>query len=170
MTLSVLKTDSNIKTQTNPMMETDLKDELGQLVLRILSGSYVLMLKTQAVHWNIAGPLFKSVHDLTEDQYQDLFAAIDDLAERIRALGLKAPMNYEAMKDRTDLEAFDHQTLDAGQMIAALAAGHELLATELAAGVKVASEKGDPATEDIFTERLRIHQKHAWMLRAMIAS
>jgi len=170
MTLSVLKTDPEIKPQTNPMMQADLKDELGQMVLRILSGSYVLMLKTQAVHWNISGPLFKSVHDLTEDQYQDLFVAIDDLAERIRALGLKAPMNYEAMKDRTDLEAFDHQTLSSGQMIAALAAGHELLATELTAGVKAAGEKGDPATEDLFTERLRIHQKQALMLRAMIAN
>lgn len=168
MTVSVLKTQVETQTGPNAMLAKDVRDELSQAVLRILSGSYVLMIKTQAVHWNITGPLFKSVHDLTEDQYTDLFEAIDVLAERIRALGIKAPMGYDQMQDGTDLKPFDADNLAADQMIAALAADHELLATEMAAGVKIASEFGDPATEDLFTERLRIHQKHAWMLRAML--
>lgn len=163
-------TAANHKTETNPMMAPELKDDLGQIVLRILSGSYVLMIKTQAVHWNITGPLFKSVHDMTEDQYKDLFAAVDDLAERIRALGLKAPMNYEALQDRTRISSFDHNTLKANEMIAALATGHDTLASELAVGAQIAADKGDPATEDILVERLGIHQKQAWMLRALLDS
>ena len=160
----------DVKTETNPMMQEHLKEDLGQIVLRILSGSYVLMIKTQAVYWNVTGPLFKSVHDMTEDQYKDLFLAVDDLAERIRALGLKAPMNYEALQDRTRISSFDHEILSANQMIDALADGHDTLASELAVGAQIASDKGDPATEDILVERLRIHQKQAWMLRALIES
>lgn len=157
-------------TKTNPMMQEHLKEDLGQIVLRILSGSYVLMIKTQAVHWNVTGPMFKSVHDMTETQYKDLFLAVDDLAERIRALGLKAPMNYEALQDRTRISSFDHEILDATAMIDALATGHDTLASELAVGAQIASDKGDPATEDILVERLRVHQKQAWMLRALIES
>ena len=174
MTQAVLKKhqefESTTKTSPNPLMSTDTKNALGELVLRVLSGSYVLLIKTQAVHWNVRGPLFKPVHDLTEDQYGNLFAAIDDLAERLRALGLKAPMNYAAMKASTDIEAFSDDMLDAEQMIVALAADHELLASKLAAGVRAAGDIGDPATEDLFTERLRYHQKQAWMLRAMLTS
>jgi starvation-inducible DNA-binding protein len=168
MTLSILKTKPKTDAAPNMVMGKDKRTDLSEMVLRILSGSYVLMIKSQAVHWNVSGPLFKSVHDLTEDQYNDLFAAIDDLAERIRALGLKAPMNFEAMQNGTDIRSFDDHSLTTGEMIKALAADHELMASELVAGVKAAGEIGDPATEDIFTERLRIHQKYAWMLRAMV--
>lgn len=168
MTVAILNKEP--KTEINPMMQEDLKNDLGQVVLRILSGSYVLMMKTQAVHWNVTGPMFKSIHDMTEEQYNELFVAIDDLAERIRALGLKAPMNYNSLQDRTQISSFENEVMEADQMIAALASDHELLATELTAGAQVASEKGDPATEDMMVERLRAHQKMAWMLRALSAS
>lgn len=168
MTVAILNKEP--KTEINPMMQEDLKNDLGQVVLRILSGSYVLMIKTQAVHWNVTGPMFKSIHDMTEEHYNDLFVAVDDLAERIRALGLKAPMNYDALQDRTQISSFENDAMDANQMIAALASDHELLATELTAGAQVAADKGDPATEDMMVERLRAHQKMAWMLRALSAS
>ena len=169
MTTSILKTKPQTRTGLNSLGSDQDRQQLGQQVLRILSSTYVLMTKTQAVHWNVSGPLFKSVHDLTEDQYTDLFEAIDDLAERIRALGLRAPMNYAAMQNGTDLEAFEGKPISAGDMLRALAADNELIASELVQVIKAASEKGDPATEDLFTERLRIHQKNTWMLRAMIA-
>ena len=159
MTVAILNKEP--KTEINPMMQEDLKNDLG---------SYVLMIKTQAVHWNVTGPMFKSIHDMTEEHYNDLFVAVDDLAERIRALGLKAPMNYDALQDRTQISSFENDAMDANQMIAALASDHELLATELIAGAQVAADKGDPATEDMMVERLRAHQKMAWMLRALSAS
>lgn len=152
------------------MTTTDQNADLGNLVVNILSGTYVLMVKTQAVHWNVSGPLFKSVHDLTEDQYNDMFAAIDVLAERIRALGLKAPMNYGDLEGRTELTSFEPGVPGADMLVATLARDHDTLARELAAGAKVSGQLGDPATEDLMIERLRVHQKHAWMLRAMIDS
>lgn len=168
MTLSVL--EMRPKTDSNPdsPLGSDTRRALGDLVLQAVSDSYVLMVKTQAVHWNVTGPLFKPVHDLTEDQYNDLFAAIDDLAERIRALGFKAPMSYTAMQQATSIEPFTKDAPTAGEMIAELAADNDTLARRLVTGIEAASEEGDPATEDILTERLRAHQKAAWMLRAMV--
>ena len=168
MTISVLQTQPKTDSAPHSMMAEDMRRDLAQMILRALSGTYVLMIKTQAVHWNVAGPLFKPVHDMTEEHYEDLFKAIDDLAERIRALGLRAPMNYQTMENGTDLKPFSDDRLTTGQLITALAADHELLAAELASGIKAASEIGDPATEDLLTERLRTHQKNAWMLRAMV--
>lgn len=168
MTISVLQTQPKTDTAPNSMMAPETRKDLSQMILRALSGTYVLMIKTQAVHWNVAGPMFKPVHDMTEEHYEDLFKAIDDLAERIRALGLRAPMNYQTMENGTDLKPFSDDRLTTGQLITALAADHELLAAELASGIKAAAEIGDPATEDLLTERLRVHQKNAWMLRAMV--
>ena len=169
MTLTALKIKPKTDAKPDPVVARESRDDLKRMILRILSGSYALMIKTQAVHWNISGPLFKSVHDMTEAQYTSLFAAIDVLAERIRALGLTAPMSYDAMQDATDIRPFDKAKLTAGQMIRALASDHELLSRELMAGIEAASRIGDPATEDLFTERLRDHQKQAWMLRALLA-
>lgn len=169
MTIDVLKTKTENERRADLAINESARTDLAKLTQKALAGSYVLMVKTQAVHWNVAGPLFKSVHDLTEDQYNDLFVAIDDLAERIRALGLKAPMSFNTMAAETEVQAFDEKPLIAEKMISALAADHELLSKELAAGAKAAAEIGDPATEDMFVERLRVHQKHAWMLRALIA-
>ncbi|MEM7491891.1 MAG: DNA starvation/stationary phase protection protein [Pseudomonadota bacterium] len=169
MTLSILET----KTINEPKPQSGLSDEargkLAKDVLEILSSSYVLMVKTQGVHWNISGPMFKSVHDLTEEQYDDLFEAIDDIAERIRALGLRAPMTYEEMAEMTEIQPFTKSLLSAGQMIQALAADNEVLATHLAKAAKSAADIGDPASEDLFVERLRKHEKFAWMLRTLLA-
>jgi len=168
MTLSVLETRPQTETQPSAVLDTETRQDLRELVLSALADSYVLMIKTQAVHWNITGPMFKSVHDLTEEQYDDLFEAIDDLAERIRALGLKAPMNYISMQDISVLEPFTGNTPSASELVETLARDNDTISRRLMAGIKAASEEGDPATEDIFTERLRAHQKAAWMLRAMV--
>ncbi|MEM1087873.1 MAG: DNA starvation/stationary phase protection protein [Pseudomonadota bacterium] len=169
MTLSVLKATTTNEPKPQSGLSDEARGKLAKAVLEGLSSSYVLMVKTQGVHWNVSGPLFKSVHDLTEDQYDDLFEAIDDIAERIRALGLRAPMTYEEMAEMTDIEPFTTAPLETGQMIEALATDHQALATHLARGAKLAAEIGDPASEDLFVERLRIHEKHAWMLRALLA-
>ncbi|MEL6662950.1 MAG: ferritin-like domain-containing protein, partial [Pseudomonadota bacterium] len=89
-------------------------------------------------------------------------------AERIRALGLKAPMNYISMQDISVLEPFTGETPSASELVETLARDNDTISRRLMAGIKAASEEGDPATEDMFTERLRAHQKAAWMLRAMV--
>lgn len=169
MTLSILKSENSNEPKPQSALSDEKRGQLAKDVLRVLSSSYVLMVKTQGVHWNVAGPLFKSVHDLTEDQYNDLFMAIDDIAERIRALGLRAPMTYEEMNEMTEISPFKKEPLNTGEMIRALSADNQMLAIQLAAAAKSAANMGDPASEDLFVERLRAHEKQAWMLRALLA-
>ncbi|MEM6304414.1 MAG: DNA starvation/stationary phase protection protein [Pseudomonadota bacterium] len=132
----------------------------------ILADTYRLVFKTHAYHWNVEGPLFYSVHNLTEEQYDDMFAAADTLAERIRALGHLAPWRMKDIMGRSQIE--DHPSdLDAQAMINDLAADHEKLAKRLHALIEMIEGKQDPVTEDLATERSAFHEQAAWMLRAL---
>ncbi len=132
---------------------------------RLLADSYTLMLKTQNYHWNVTGPGFKGLHELFELQYNDLFAANDVIAERIRALGEKAPGSYKefaslaAIKEATGAEK-------AAEMVANLAADHAKLATSITQLIEAAGSAGDEGTADILSPRISAHQKHAWMLKS----
>jgi starvation-inducible DNA-binding protein len=133
----------------------------------VLADHYLLMLKTHNYHWNVKGTLFKSLHDLTEEHYEDVFDAIDELAERIRALGFDAPGTFsefqtlssiqEAQKGLTDLE-----------MAADLVESHENLILTMRDTLRAAESVGDEVTVDYMVERLSVHEKNAWMLRSFI--
>ncbi|MEO1243859.1 MAG: Dps family protein [Pseudomonadota bacterium] len=146
----------------------DRKDRkmLSELMGRVLASSYVLYHKTHAFHWNITGPMFYSVHKLTEEQYKDLAAANDDLAERIRAIGFTTPtgltryINESIVEDVTDMPS-------AGDMIQQLAQDHQAVATQLRDAVKEAEKVDDVYTADLLTARIGAHEEAAWMLNAL---
>jgi starvation-inducible DNA-binding protein len=139
-----------------------------QALSRALADSYVLSLKTQGVHWNVIGPLFHSLHTLTEAQYAELALAVDAIAERIRALGALAPATWSgfaalsAVSEETRAESAEAQARQ-------LADDHATTAARLREGVELAEEAGDPATADLLTQRIAGHDKAAWMLRALAA-
>ncbi|MCA2012935.1 Dps family protein [Pararhodobacter sp. CCB-MM2] len=141
-----------------------VSEKLGEL----LTGTYELLIRTHEVHWNIEGPMFYSVHMLTEGQYNELFAATDVLAERMRALGHLAPASPKALVD-TSGENDKKATSSAVQMITMLKERHEALArlcheiTEMCESDDV----NDPVTADLCNGRSAVHEKAAWMLRAM---
>jgi len=143
-------------------------ETVAEGLANVLADTYSLIYKTHAYHWNVEGPLFYSIHNLTEGQYEDMFKAADDIAERIRAVGQMAPMTLtevrelSVIKDSTDAPS-------AGEMCQALADDHERIAHRLHALVKVAGEHNDPVTEDLATERSAFHEQAAWMLKALIA-
>ncbi|MEL7211346.1 MAG: DNA starvation/stationary phase protection protein [Pseudomonadota bacterium] len=134
----------------------------------ILADTYMLIYKTHAYHWNVEGPLFYSVHNLTEGQYEDMFAAADELAERIRAVGQMAPMTMSEIRERSSIDD-SKSAPSAGEMCQSLADDHERIAHRLHALVKLADEKNDPVTEDLATERSAFHEQAAWMLKALVA-
>ncbi|SFS05019.1 Dps family protein [Yoonia litorea] len=141
---------------------------IAEALADVLADTYMLTFKTHAYHWNVEGPLFYSIHNLTEGQYEDMFAAADELAERIRAVGQLAPMTMTDIRARAVIEdSVDSPT--AGEMCETLAADHERVAHRLHALVKIAGEKNDPVTEDLATERSAFHEQAAWMLKALIA-
>lgn len=132
----------------------------------VLADTYRLVFKTHAYHWNVEGPLFYSVHNLTEGQYEDMFAAADELAERIRSLGKLAPMNLAQIMNMSQVVDRDGD-LSAGDMIEDLAADHEGVAHRLHALAELAGAGNDIVTEDLATARSAFHEKAAWMLRAL---
>ncbi len=133
-----------------------------------LADTYRLVFKTHAYHWNVEGPLFYSIHNLTETQYNDMFKAADVLAERIRALGQVAPFNLSEIMSASVIE--DKAELpSAGEMCRDLSEDHERMAHRLRGLIKIAGEHEDPVTEDLATERAAFHEQAAWMLRAIYA-
>ena len=134
----------------------------------LLADSYILMLKTQNYHWNVTGPHFIGLHTMFQGQYEELFASVDELAERLRALGEKAPGSFT---DFAKLSKVKEETGNpaANDMIQNLADDHETLAADADALLKAATEIGDDATGDMAIERMQAHQKTAWMLKAHLA-
>lgn len=130
-----------------------------------LADTYRLMFKTHAYHWNVEGPLFYAVHNLTEEQYEDMFDAADVIAERVRALGHLAPWSLEWLKDQSVIST-PSEAPTAGEMIEELAADHERVAHRLHALIKLAGDT-DPVSEDLAVTRSAFHEKAAWMLRAL---
>lgn len=132
----------------------------------VLADTYRLVFKTHAYHWNIEGPLFFSVHQLTEEQYENMFEAADELAERIRSLGHLAPSRLQDIMTRSKIDDRDGQ-LTAAEMVEDLAADHARIAHRLHALVELVEGRKDPVTEDLATERSAFHEQAAWMLRAI---
>lgn len=144
------------------------KDAIATALAEVLGDTYVLIVKTHACHWNVEGPLFYSVHTLTEEQYNDMFAAADDIAERIRALGRLAPSNVQELTSHAAINE-SAEAPSARDMINGLVESHEQIARRLHRLIAVAESGGDAVTEDLATVRSAFHEKAAWMLRAMIA-
>ena len=120
----------------NNGLKKTARREVAEALSRSVADTYTLFASTQGLHWNVQGPLFYSVHKMTEEQYQDMFEAIDDLAERIRTLGFPAPATLSEM---AALSAIDE--LDAGGDVRAqieqLIAGNERLAQGMAPALGV---------------------------------
>lgn len=155
---------------TADTVETGVKDvdAIAEGLADVLADTYRLIFKTHACHWNVTGPLFYSIHKLTEEQYEDMFSAADALAERIRALGCLAPMRMEDIMARSQISDLD-KVPSAGEMVEDLASNHEKLAHSLHALIETVDGRGDPVTEDLATERSAFHEQAAWMLRAIAA-
>jgi starvation-inducible DNA-binding protein len=136
---------------------------------RVLADTYTLYLKTHNYHWNVTGPMFNTLHTMFEVQYNELWMAVDEVAERIRSLGEYAPGTYQAYADLTSIEE-DTGVPKAEAMIANLVKGHEAVARTARAVLPTASDVGDEATADLLIQRMQASEKTAWMLRSMLES
>jgi starvation-inducible DNA-binding protein len=133
-----------------------------------LASTYNLYLKTQGFHWNNVGPLFYSLHKLSEDQYQELAEATDTLAERIRAFGHIAPASFSQFIELSRIKE-DNPILTTQENLQNLIADHEIMASFLRESSQQAQEFNDEATADLYASRIATHEKYAWMLRATIS-
>jgi starvation-inducible DNA-binding protein len=133
----------------------------------LLADTYTLYLKTHNFHWNVTGPMFQTLHLMFETQYNELWLATDLIAERIRSLGYPAPGTYAEFGKLSSIKEPDGVP-KAREMIKQLVSGHEAV-TKTARGLfGVADKAGDEATADLLTQRIQLHEKTAWMLRALL--
>jgi starvation-inducible DNA-binding protein len=149
-------------------VSTGVRDVAGIAdgLANVLADTYRLIYKTHAYHWNVEGPMFFSIHKLTEDQYGNMFSAADELAERMRALGKLAPQSMDDIMKRSVIKDTPGD-LSAKDMLSDLASNHERLAHRLHALIELVEGRRDPVTEDLATERSAFHEQAAWMLRAL---
>ncbi len=133
----------------------------------LLGETYALYVKTHGYHWNVTGPRFASLHDMFMLQYTEMWKALDEIAERIRALGHFAPGSSAEMMAEASIKP-DNGVPDADEMIANLVRGHEIIAKVAKDGLAIAEKNGDAVSADLFTQRATIAEKTAWMLRSSL--
>jgi len=148
-------------------IEQNDRKEIASGLSRVLADSYTLYLKTHNFHWNVTGPLFNALHNMFEEQYTELAAAVDEIAERIRALGVHAPGSYAQFAKLTSI-AEEEGWPSAEDMLRQLVEGHETVVRTARAAFPAADKASDEATADLLTQRMQTHEKTAWMLRSML--
>lgn len=137
---------------------------------RFLADSFTLYLKTHNFHWNVTGPMFNALHLMFEAQYNEQWTALDETAERIRALGFNAPGSYAEFIRLSSIaeEPGLGDTADWREMVRQLVVGNEAVARTARKVLKTADDSGDDPTVDLMTQRLQTHEKYAWMLRSLL--
>ena len=143
------------------------RGDVAAALTRVLADTYALYLKTHGYHWNVRGPNFSSLHALFMEQYTEMWQALDEIAERIRALGEFAPQGYAAFANLTSIRDGDPET-PAEKMVEELMRDHEAVVATLRGALTAAAGAGDEVTTGVLTDRLTIHEKTAWMLRATL--
>lgn len=138
---------------------------VGTGLSKLLADTYSLYLQTHNFHWNVTGPLFQSLHQMFEEQYTELAVAVDDIAERIRALDLVAPATYKEFAQLSQIEEVTGD-ISAEAMLGHLLTSHETVVRTARAALVVAQEIDDESSAGLIADRLSVHEKTAWMLRA----
>ena len=135
-----------------------------------LADSYTLYLKTHNFHWNVTGPMFNSLHAMFMAQYTEQWTALDEIAERIRALGFNAPGSYREFVNLTSIpeEPGLTDSADWREMVRQLVVGNEAVCRTARKVLDIADDADDAPTEDLLTQRLQTHEKYAWMLRSLL--
>jgi starvation-inducible DNA-binding protein len=144
------------------------RQAIAEGISRVLADTYTLYLKTHNFHWNVEGPMFNTLHLMFEAQYTELALAVDLIAERIRALGFPAPGSYREFAELSSIEDAAGRP-SAMEMIAQLAKDQETVVRTARQVFALAAEAHDEPTADLLTQRMQVHEKTAWMLRAMLA-
>lgn len=143
------------------------REKIGEGLSRLLADSYTLYLKTHNFHWNVTGPMFSTLHNLFETHYMELATAVDEIAERIRALGVNAPGSYKQFAELSSIEE-ETGTPNAEGMIKQLVEGQETVVRTARSIFPLVDGANDEPSADLLTQRMQIHEKNAWMLRSLL--
>ncbi|MBN7798885.1 Dps family protein [Parahaliea mediterranea] len=140
--------------------------QIAEGLSRLLADSYTLYLQTHNFHWNVVGPKFRELHLMFEEHYTELATAVDEIAERIRTLDVAAPGTYKEFARLSAIEEVDGVP-EAERMVDLLVKGHEQVVRTCRDVLQLAQDGDDESTAALVSDRMRIHEKTAWMLRAL---
>jgi starvation-inducible DNA-binding protein len=143
------------------------RKKIAEGLSRMLADTYTLYLKTHNFHWNVTGPMFQTLHLMFMTQYNELWLATDEIAERIRALGFPAPGTYAEFGKLTSIKD-TAGVPKAEDMIKLLVAGNETVARTAREVFPIVEKANDQPTADLLTQRMQVHEKAAWMLRSLL--
>jgi starvation-inducible DNA-binding protein len=144
------------------------KADCARALSKVLADTYLLYLKTHNFHWNVEGPRFRSLHKMFEEQYEALWNSVDDIAERIRALGQYAPGTYAKFKALGTVK--ETEEIPSGDaMLRELIADNETLGSTIRSALSAAQSASDDATAGLLADRLTYHEKQIWMMKSMLA-
>lgn len=152
--------------EINIGISTADRTTISEGLKRLLADSYTLYLQTHNFHWNVTGPKFRELHLMFEEHYTELALAVDEIAERIRTLGEVAPGTYKAFAQLSSISEVDGVP-EASEMVRILNCGHEQVVKTCREALAPAQEASDESSVALISDRMRIHEKTAWMLRAM---
>jgi starvation-inducible DNA-binding protein len=152
------------KTETGAGVKKEIADNLSH----VLADSYALYLKTHNFHWNVEGPMFRDLHLMFEEQYTELAGAVDQIAERIRALGYYAPGSFGQFSRLASIKDAEGVP-KAAEMAKQLAVDHETVEQTIRSALPAAQRAGDEVTVALLIDRLAVHEKTAWMLHSLAA-
>ena len=144
------------------------REAIAEGLSRLLADTYTLYLKTHNFHWNVTGPMFNTLHLMFETQYTELAAAVDEIAERIRALGVYAPGSYADFAKLSNVKEAEGVPA-AEDMIRQLVDGQETVTRTAREIFPTVDAAHDEPTADLLTQRMQVHEKNAWMLRSLLA-
>jgi starvation-inducible DNA-binding protein len=168
MTQAVLKNEiTDLVPEAGPRLEK--RRAVAKVLADALADAYRLNFNAQGLHWNVEGPMFYSLHKLTEDQYETLAESVDDFAERIRALGMPAPQSLKELSERSAIDDLPTDA-DLKTRVERLVSDYERAGLRLQKIIGFAEDNGDIKTADLLTDQLGRYDEYAWMLRATIAS
>ncbi len=134
---------------------------------QIVADTYALLGQTHLCHWNVEGPGFFALHTAFEQQYTELFTAVDEIAERIRALGSYAPGGLGNLAKMAGFDEIEENATDT-EMVAHLAKLHRQLIANASKTRDLAGDVGDAETEDLMIARIQVHEKTVWMLESYL--
>ncbi|KGQ18723.1 DNA-binding protein [Lysobacter dokdonensis DS-58] len=145
------------------------RKKISESLMVSLADAFTLYLKTHNFHFNITGEMFNSLHTMFETQYNEQWMAFDEIAERIRALGFNVPASYDDFQRLTSIKPGTKvEHTDWREMVRQLVVGNEAVARSERKSLEIADKAGDDPTVDMLTQRLKVHEKNAWMLRALL--
>lgn len=142
------------------------RQAVAEQLKKLLADSYTLYLQTHNFHWNVTGVRFRDLHLMFEEQYTELATAVDEIAERIRSLGIYAPGTYQAFSNLSAITAVE-EIPNAETMVNILTQNHEQVVKTCREALKAAQVADDESSASLISDRMVIHEKTAWMLRSL---